>query len=439
MKRTLYSELLKWKSSVDRKPLLLQGARQVGKTWLLNEFGENEFDSVAYFNFEESPKLIPLFENDMNPLSLIESLQIMDGEMIDPDKTMIFFDEIQAAPKALTSLKYFHEKATQFHVVAAGSLLGVKVGKSSGFPVGKVNFLDLYPMSFYEYLSAAGEDLLLQKLLSVKYPDKIESPIHELLLKHLRFYFVLGGMPEVVKNYMERKNINEARKIQRDILNAYKRDFSKYSEPSESIRISEVWDSIPAHLSKENKKFKFSEIRKGGRSSRYESAIEWLKNAGLINLSYNIKTPKIPMTGYRDLSKFKVFIFDTGLLSALTEVPVEMVLHGSKLFSEYNGAFTENFVAQELVCSGSRKELFYWTSRSDAEVDFMLQWENGITPVEVKSGISRRLKSLHVYDEKYSPDILFRISPRNFTKDNKFINIPLYAVPSIFSWPFKQK
>jgi len=434
MRRALYSELLKWKSSVDRKPLLLQGARQVGKTWLLNEFGENEFESVAYFNFEESPNLIPLFENDMNPISLIESLQIMNREMIYPEKTMIFFDEIQAAPKALTSLKYFYEKAPNYIIVAAGSLLGVKVGKSSGFPVGKVNFMDLYPMSFYEYLSAAKEDLLLQKLLSVKYPDKIGDSIHELLLKHLRFYFVLGGMPEVIKSYLKRKNIIEARKIQSDILNAYKRDFSKYSKPSESIRISEVWDSIPSHLSKENKKFKFSEIRKGGRSSRYESAIEWLKNSGLINLSYNIKAPKIPMTGYRDLSKFKVFVFDTGLLSSLTKVPVEMVLQGSELFSEYNGAITENFVAQELVCSGSIKELFYWTSKSEAEVDFMLQWGNSITPVEVKSGMSRRTKSLHVYDEKYSPDTLFRISPRNFTKDNKFINIPLYAVPSIFSW-----
>ncbi len=428
MRRTLYGELLKWKISDNRKPLLLQGARQVGKTWLLSKFGKNEYKNVAYFNFEESAGLSQLFESEITPSLLIESLEIINGEPINSEDTLIFFDEIQAAPKAITSLKYFQEKAPKYHVVAAGSLLGVKIGKSTGFPVGKVNFMNLYPMSFFEFLDALGEELLLKKLNNNRFNEKIPDPIHEKLLKYLRFYFVLGGMPEVVGNYVRNRKIREARDIHHDIIEATVRDFSKYSNGFESIRISEVWNSIPVHLSRENKKIKFKEIKKGGRSSRYEISIEWLKNAGLVNLSYNIKSPKIPLSGYKDGTKFKVFLFDTGLLSAILNVPTEAILEGNRLFSEYNGAFTENFVAQELVSSGFGGELYYWTSKSEAEVDFVVLRNNEIVPVEVKSGMSRRTKSLHVYDEKYSPGILFRVSPRNFTVDNKMVNIPLYGV-----------
>lgn len=432
MKRALYSELLKWKIKDNRKPLLLQGARQVGKTYLLMEFGRNEYDDIAYFNFEESPNLASLFDNDMELISLIESLQIINGKIINPGKTLIFFDEIQAVPKAITSLKYFFEKAPQYHIVSAGSLLGVRVGKTSGFPVGKVNFINLYPMSFSEYLLATRDELLLKKLIKNPYSEKMPEPLHQILLKHLKFYLILGGMPEVINNYINKRNIKEARDIQSDILESYKRDFSKYSNPSESIRISEIWNSIPVHLSKENKKFKYSEIKKGSRSSRFESAIEWLKNAGLINVSYNIKSPKFPLSGYIDYNKFKLFLFDTGLLSAMINVPPEIILDGNKLFSEYKGAFIENFIAQELLCSGKGNNLYYWTSKNDAEIDFILQKGNSIIPLEVKSGMTRKAKSLHVYSEKYSPKDIYRTSPRNFTIDNKLINIPLYGISLIF-------
>lgn len=434
MERFLYKHLLAWKSQENRKPLLLQGVRQVGKTYLLKEFAEREYKDCAYFNFEQNPELGTLFESSLNPGILIESLSAFLGRKIEPGSTLIFFDEIQAFPRALTSLKYFCEQAPDYHVVSAGSLLGVSVGKTTGFPVGKVNFMTLYPMTFFEYLTAMGESMLLNHLQEKKLFQPLKDIFHEKLTRLFKYYLYIGGMPEAVQDYIINKDIKKVRRIQNEILKAYERDFSKHSSASEAINISDVWRSIPAQLSRENKKFKYSDVKKGGRASRLETAIEWLRKAGLIHVIYNIKTAKLPLTGYIDRSKFKTYLLDPGLLGALLDIPSQVIILGDKLFSEYNGAFTENYVAAELTGSMDKDNIFYWTSKSEAEVDFVLPIAGNIFPLEVKGGLSRRKKSLRIYAGKYHPLRVFRASPRNFAEDGDLINIPLYAVSLLLKY-----
>ncbi len=429
MERYLYDELLTWKNKNNRKPLLLEGARQVGKTYLLKEFGNNEYNDCAYFNFEKNPDLDSLFKSSLDSVTMIESLELFIGRKINPVSTLIFFDEIQASPRAVTSLKYFYEETPNYHIVSAGSLLGVSVTRESSFPVGKVNFMMLYSLSFFEYLSAIGEKTLVKYLNEKKDCLQVQNIIHEKLIKYYKMYLFLGGMPEVIQNYLNNNDIKEVRTIQNEILNAYKRDFSKYTTSSEAVKISEIWNSIPLQLAKENKKFKYSEVVKGGRTSRFESAIEWLRKAGLIYIVNNIKTPKLPLSGYEDRAKFKIYMLDSGLLGAMLSIHSNLIVNNNKLFSEYNGAFIENYVATELTKAGY-EELFYWSSDYEAEVDFVISDnENDIIPIEVKSGFSRHKKSLKVYIQKYKPKISIRLSPRNFIKDENFINIPLYAIP----------
>ena len=428
MKRILYQQLLTWKSQANRKPLLLQGARQVGKTYLLKEFAGKEYQDCAYFNFEQTPELSSLFESSLNPGILIEALGAFIGRKIEPGSTLIFFDEIQAFPRALTSLKYFCEEAPEYHIAAAGSLLGVSVGKTSSFPVGKVTFMTLYPMNFFEYLTALGEHMLLKLLEEKKLTEPLPEIFHDKLNRLFKYYLYIGGMPEAVQNYINNKDIEQVRRIQKDILGAYERDFSKYSTPDEAIRVSEIWRSIPVQLARENKKFKYSDVIKGGRAARLETAIEWLRKAGLIYLVYNIKTPKVPLSGYTDRSKFKIYLLDSGLLGAMLEVESQAIILGDKLFSEYNGAFIENYVAEELLAHVDTESIYYWTSASEAEVDFVLSKAGNIFPLEVKSGLSGKAKSLRVYAGKYHPLNVFRTSPRNFTENGDLINIPLYAV-----------
>ncbi len=428
MERFLYQQLLAWKSNEGRKPLLLQGARQVGKTFLLKEFAGREYRDCAYFNFEQNPELGKLFGSSLSPDILIESLSALMGRKIEPASTLIFFDEIQESPRAITSLKYFYEQAPEYHIVSAGSLLGVSVGKPTSFPVGKVSFMTLYPMSFFEYLVAMKEDMLVKRLKDQPFSKPLPEIFHEKLTRLFKYYLYIGGMPEVVQDYIKKKDIENVRRLQKEILNAYERDFSKHSSPSDAIRISQVWRSIPAQLAKENKKFKYSEVKKGGRASRFEAAIEWLRKAGLIYAVYNIKVPKLPLASYVDDSKFKIYLLDSGLLGALLNIPSRVIIMGDKLFSEYNGAFVENFVSQELLVHLDSEEIFYWTSKSEAEVDFIVPIGSKIFPLEVKSGLSRRTKSLRVYAEKYNPSGIFRASPRNFTCDGDFTNIPLYAI-----------
>nr|NQU93601.1 ATP-binding protein [Bacteroidota bacterium] len=426
MKRHLYSQLIEWKNDGNRKPLLLQGARQVGKTYLVNEFGKKEYNDFVYLNFEQNPDLVSIFSAELNPYKIIENIGLYYGRAIKSENTLIFFDEIQIAPLVLTSLKYFQENSPEYHVVAAGSLLGVSVGKQSSFPVGKVNFMMLYPMSFFEYLTAFGVELMVGKLYGHDPANPLPEIIHEKLLSHLKQYLFLGGMPEVLQDYLENKNIVSARKIQGEILKAYERDFSKYTEKAQAIKTSEIWRSIPRQLSRENKKFKYSDVRQRARASTYEQTIEWLKKAGLINLTTQISTPKIPLSGYADYSRFKVYLLDSGLLGAMLDITSDIIIKPTALFSEYNGAFIENFVASELVTSGN-EHLYYWSSNNTAEVDFIIQHSNKIFPVEVKSGLSKFKKSLQSYAEKYNPELMFRCSPRNFNRAGNFVNLPLYA------------
>ncbi len=429
MKRLLYKELLKWKKSKNRKPLLLQGARQVGKTYLINQFAENEYENYIYLNFEQDPDLKTIFSGSLKAESILENIGLYVGKKITHENTLIFFDEVQVISQAITSLKYFYEQLPEFHIIAAGSLLGVSINRHQSFPVGKVNFLRLYPMSFTEYLIAFDEELLAEKISNKTDMKSLTELVHEKLLKHLKKYLFLGGMPEVLQSYLRTNDISLSRKIQKEILEAYQRDFSKYTTKSEAIKLSELWRSIPFQLAKENKKFKYKDIRKSGRASVYIGTIEWLRKAGLINVAYNISTPKLPLSGYADISKFKIYLHDNGLLGALLDLSSEIILKPIDLFKEYNGAFIENYVASELTINNIA--LFYWTSKSDAEVDFIFQYKNKIYPLEVKSGTSKNIKSLRSYSEKYNPKFIIRTSPRNYIKDKEFLNIPLYSVNAI--------
>jgi uncharacterized protein len=427
MKRSAYILLTDWKKSKNRKPLLVQGARQVGKTFLINEFGKKEYSNFISLNFEQDNRLQSLFEKSLDPETIIENISLYIGKQIVPDDTLLFFDEIQAVPLVLTSLKYFCEHAPEFHVIAAGSLLGVSIGKDNSFPVGKVNFMNLYPMSFLEFLNASGEDLLGKKLNEITEPEPLTEIIHNKLLDLLKLYLYLGGMPEVVANYLENKNIEIVRILQKEILKAYQRDFSKYALKNQAIKTMEFWNSIPGQLAKENKKFKYADIRKGARSAIFEQTTEWLKGAGLINVVYHLNAPKKPLLAYTDYSKFKVYLHDVGLLGAMLNVTSDLIVSPDQLFKEFNGAFIENFIAQELLSYGQEKH-FYWTSRGEAEVDFIIDSIKGVYPVEVKSGTNRNLKSLRSYADKYRPDIIYRLSPRNMIQSGDFINLPLYAV-----------
>jgi len=426
MERTLYSDLRKWKNSKVRKPLLLQGARQVGKTYLVSQFGKSEYSDFVYLNFEQNPLAHELFKDNLDSRVIVDKISLYFGRKVNPDDTLIFFDEIQVVPAALTSLKYFNEEANEYHIIAAGSLLGTSIGKQSSFPVGKVNFLKLFPLSFMEYLNAIGEQLLLEYVKNNNKAEALPEIFHHKLIQHLKMYLYCGGMPEVVQDYIKNNDIASVRKIQNEILDAYKRDFSKYTDKSQAIKTSEVWNSTPRQLAKENKKFKYNDVRKNARAAMYVDTTEWLRNAGLINIAFNISTPKIPLSAYADYSKFKIYLHDTGLLAAMLNITSDLIIEPTKIFSEFNGAFIENFISQELIAYGY-KDLFYWTSRSDAEVDFILQIQNQIFPVEVKSGTSRNLKSLRSYEEKYKPELLFRLSPRNIIQSHNFINLPLYA------------
>lgn len=431
MKRKRYADLLKWKKNSKRKPLILQGARQVGKTYLVTQFGKSEYENFVYLNFEQSQDLSTLFEGNINPDIIIENISLYFGIKITSDNTLLFFDEIQTVPNVLTSLKYFCEQAPEYHIIAAGSLLGVSVGKSTSFPVGKVNFMDLLPMSFTEFLEASEETIMADKIQNIQAIKPLPEAIHEKLLKYYKLYLFVGGMPEVVKIYLENKDVAEVRKIQNELLEAYKRDFSKYADKNQAVKTAEVWHSIPHQLAKENKKFKYADIKKNSRASQYQQTIEWLRGAGLINPAFNISTPKLPLGSYVDESKFKIYLLDTGLLGAMLNLSSKMITQPEDIFKAFNGAFVENYVAQELTAMGM-SPLYYWTSSRTAEVDFIIEHSNQIYPLEVKSGTNLSMKSLQSYTEKYQPKKTFRASPRNFIQSGSFMNLPLYALPAFY-------
>jgi len=427
MKRDLYGQLLAWKNAPARKPLILRGARQVGKTYLLKEFGRSEYKFTAYFNFEQDPNLTDFFAGRLDPALIIQKLSLYAETPIEPGGTLIFFDEIQNCPEAVSSLKYFQEQASSHHVAAAGSLLGLKVGKTTAFPVGKVTFLDLHPLSFGEFLDGIGRSGLRRIINSHPAFEPLERAFHEDLLHALRLYFFVGGMPEAVARFSEFGELKQARQVQAEILTAHTHDFSKHTSKTEAIRLAHAWDAVPGQLAKENKKFRYADISKHARARDYAEALQWLADAGLILKCFNIKTPKLPLSGYREEAIFKIYLLDVGLLGARLGLGEKTIVERDQLFSEYKGAFVENYVAQELIAAGM-KELYYWTSPNIAEVDFVIAHDGRVYPLEVKAGTSTKKKSLKVYNEKFHPPVLSRATVMNFKKDGNVCNYPLYAV-----------
>lgn len=430
MKRDIYKALENWKKSARRKPLILNGARQVGKTYALKHFGKSSYEKTAYLNFEKDEKLSQYFEETLDPQQLIKIISIHTGVEIEPSTTLLIFDEIQNSPKALNSLKYFCEEANEYHIAAAGSLLGVKTAGERGFPVGKVNFLHLYPLTFFEFLSAIDQEKTRHYLEELHDYNPIPNPIHEKLIYLLKIYFFTGGMPEVVSEYAKTENFNSVREIQLEILQAYEKDFAKHAPPHEVMKITTVWKQIHRQLAKENKKFIFAAIRKSARGRDYEEAIQWLSDAGLIHKSYLVETPKFPLSAYVDNNIFKIFLADVGLLGAQSNLSPQVLIEGNLLFTEFKGSFTENYVIQELLATRD-KNPNYWASEGTAELDFLFEEKNEIYPLEIKAGSSQKKKSLLVYNQKYHPSKLIRTSLMNLKQDDEIYNYPLYLISRI--------
>jgi uncharacterized protein len=427
MKRDIYKLLEDWKRSARRKPLVLNGARQVGKTYALKHFGKTSYEKMAYLNFEKDEKLGQYFEGTLDPKQLVKILSIHTGIEIEPHHTLLVLDEIQECPKALNSLKYFCEEANDYHVVAAGSLLGVKTAQEKGFPVGKVNFLHLYPLTFFEFLSALGHEKIRIFLEEYQIDEPIPNPLHEELIQILRMYFFIGGMPEAVAEYSKTDNLTVVREIQMEILNAYEKDFAKHAPQNEIMKITTVWQQVHRQLAKENKKFIFAAIRKSARGRDYEDAIQWLADAGLIYKSYLVESPKFPLSAYADSNVFKIFLADVGLLGAQSNLSPQIIIDGDRLFTEFKGALTENYVAQELIAA-KHKNPYYWASEGTAEIDFLIEEEHEIYPLEVKAGESQKKKSLLVYNQKYTPSKLIRATAMNLKHDGNIYNYPLYLI-----------
>jgi len=431
MKRDIHEQLLAWKKDPNRKPLLVKGARQVGKTYSIQHFGNKEFEQLFYLNFDENPALKQFFQGSLDPKKIVRDLGYYFEKEIIPEKHLIFFDEIQECPEALNCLKYFQEKAPNYHLIGAGSLLGVKLSNTKGFPVGKVDFLELRPLNFLEFLTALSKNRLRELLQTKSDFEPIVEPIHTELLSLLKFYFIVGGMPEAVARFVSNQDdLLAVRKVQKNILDAYALDFAKHAPPGQVMKITTLWNSILAQLSKDNKKFTFSTLGENARSREYEEAMQWLEDAGLILKVYRITAPKLPVDAYQEAKAYKISLLDVGLLGTMAYLPPKIVVEGHRLFTEFKGALAENFVAEELS-NIFDKRLFYWSSSAQAEVDFILPIDTELVPLEVKSGESKRKKSLQVYKEKYSPKLALRTSPMNFHLHDTFLNIPLYALSII--------
>lgn len=429
MKRTIYQKLLDWKQDKYRKPLILRGARQVGKTYILSEFAR-EYSNSLYVNFERNPSTAAIFADNLEPKELLRRLEAFFGTTITPGNTLIIFDEIQECSNALASLKYFNEEANEYHIVSAGSLLGVKLQEKSGFPVGKVDFLDLKPLSFFEFLDALSEEKLREICENITTFTPLNEALHNKAIALLKQYFIVGGMPEVVARFVAERNFAEARKVQQSILDTYALDFAKHAAPHDIMKIMAIWENIPAQLAKENKKFVFSAINKSARSREYERAIQWLVDAGLIYKVCHITAPKIPLAAYTETNIFKIYLLDIGLLGYMSNLPIKAFLEPQQLFTEFKGALTENFVAQELLANNFDK-LYYWSSQSSAEIDFILSHESEIYPLEVKAGASAHKKSLLSYAAKYQAKTLLRATLMNLEKNGMVCNYPLYLVGMI--------
>lgn len=429
MKRKIYNQLLKWKENKDRKPLMLLGARQVGKTWIMQHFGEKEYKNVAYINCDDEPRMKQLFELDYNIDRILITIQAITGVKITPADTLIIMDEIQEVPRGLHSLKYFCEKAPEYHVMVAGSLLGVTLGKGESFPVGKVDMLTMYPMDFEEYLEATGNEGWIELLHSKDWGliDIMKPKMTELL----RQYYFVGGMPGVVSKFIENKDLKQVRKLQREILEAYRRDISKHTSAAESTRIREVLDSLPSQLARENKKFIYGAVRKGSRAKDFELAIQWLVDAGIVYKVSRIKEPKMPLKFYEDMEAFKLFLLDCGLLACMTDASADQMLIGDNVFTEFKGAFTEQYVLQQLLALGLMP--YYWSNaKTPSEIDFIIQGNQRIIPIEVKAEENVRARSLAQFI-KDNPELKgLRISMKGYVDQDWMENIPLIAIDTYF-------
>ncbi len=429
MYRYAIESLDKWKNSKNRKPLIIEGARQVGKTWIMKEFGKKSYNKTVYINFDSNVQMAELFSIDLNVERIIMGLELYAGHKINPADTLIIFDEVQEVPKALSSLKYFYENAPEYHIVCAGSLLGIALHEGTSFPVGKVDFLKLYPLSFKEFLMAIGLERFAE-LLDKKDYDMIKS-FKQTYIDALKQYYYVGGMPEVVASFADEKDFNEARKIQKIILTAYEQDFSKHAPKEIVPKIRMLWNSIPSQLAKENKKFIYGLIREGARAKDYETAIMWLSDCGLVHKVSRINAPNIPLKAYEDLKAFKLFIVDVGLLGAMVGLNQRTLLNGNELFTEFKCALTEQYVMQQLAVNQDLGIYYYTNDRNTCEVDFIVDNGDNIIPFEVKAEINLKAKSLKTYREKFKPEISIRSSMADYSEEIGLINLPLYAIDGI--------
>lgn len=428
MKRNAIKELYEWKENNDRKPLVILGARQVGKTWLMKEFGKEAYKKCAYVNFEDNDDLRGMFEHDFDIQRIIANLQWATDVTIDED-TLIILDEIQEAPRGITALKYFQEKAPQYHVIAAGSLLGIAMHKNDSFPVGKVDFMHLYPLSFYEFLNAIGEKKMIDLLQAKDWT--MLTMVRAKFEERLRQYYFVGGMPAAVLAFVNDGDLNKVRTIQKSIIEAYERDFSKHAPAIEVPRIRMVWHSIPSQLSKENRKFIYGMIKEGARAKDFELAIEWLKDAGLIYKVNRCKKAQLPLAAYEDFSAFKMFLSDIGLMGAMSNIPVQSLLNGNMLFSDFKGALTEQFVLQQMKTNQSLS-IYYWSAdNSRGEIDFLVQQEEKVIPIEVKAEENLQAKSLRMFVERNPGLKGCRFSMSPYREQDWLVNYPLYSVLTI--------
>lgn len=429
MRRAKLAELIDWKNSDSRKPLIIRGARQVGKTWIMKEFGKTQYAQTVYVNFEKNKRLRALFSDDFDIKRIIVALQAESGLTINAETTLLIFDEIQEAPEAIAALKYFQEDANEYHIVAAGSLLGVAIHSHVSFPVGKVIFMDLQPLTFLEFLDAIGETALVEIIHEADW--KLLTAYKTKYIDRLKQYYYVGGMPEAVLTFSKNNNFKEVRIIQKQILDAYEQDFSKHA-PKEIIpRIRMLWNSIPAQLAKENRKFIYGIIKEGARAKDYELALSWLVDCGQVHKVCRATKPFIPLKAYEDISAFKLFMVDIGLLAAMGDIDAKTIIDGNTIFSEFKGALTEQYVFQQLI-SSNEYVIYYWTAeRSSAEIDFVVQYNGVVVPLEVKAEENLKAKSLKVFVEKFNPRVSVRTSMSDFRKQDWLTNVPLYAISKL--------
>ncbi|MGB9667023.1 MAG: ATP-binding protein [Candidatus Cryosericum sp.] len=426
MDRYAMQELQAWKQRKDRKPMIIRGARQVGKTWLMKEFGKTSFQNVAYVNFENNPRMQSVFDGGYDVARLVSALQIETGVKITPRDTLIIFDEVQEVPKALTSLKYFHESAPEYAIVAADSLLGVALHEGTSFPVGKAEFLDLYPLSFREFLDATGHsdlnDLIRQR------DTALITSFRDTYADLLKQYYYVGGMPEAVTTYLETRDFGEVRRLQKNLLAFYEQDFSKHAPLEIVPRMRMVWNAVPTQLARENRKFIYGQVREGARAKDFELAIQWLEDCGLLTKVYRATKPDVPLNAYMDTRSFKLYVLDIGLLGAMSDLDIRILIEGSRIFEEFKGSLTEQYVLQQLVSDVGLSPFYYATENSTGEVDFLIQKGSTVIPIEVKAAENLKSKSLRAYSDKYKPSYAVRTSLSNFRKESWLVNLPLYAI-----------